>query len=290
VLDMVDAFNETNNQNTLSLKKKENKKKIFMGSSNSESMDLIEDISSMFDKHYPAYFKNLEIFFRKVNCDKFNQKESSESVKKLLFDMISFIPKNRPSCKKIGESIHVILQEYEKKHEINLVKKSNDLKIQMKEEDRLAQIENNFLLYNFVTNKKYRPIFREFLLGEFSKENLEFLEEVEKFRELKSLEKRIRKSKEIYQTFIIEGAKYELNLSSKVKSIFEVEMKQQHDQNFCDITMLDGLFDHVIRYCMDDSYCRFQMSDEFKILYQKSRRKSIKSVGELISSLMNKNE
>jgi hypothetical protein len=204
--------------------------------------------------------------------------------------MISFIPKNRPSCKKVEETIQIILYEFEKKHEINLVKKSNDLKIQMKEEDRLAQIDTNFLLYNFVTNKKFRPIFREFLLSEFSKENLDFLEEVEKFREIKSLEKRIRKAKEIHQTFIVEGAKHELNLSSKVKLIFESEMKQQHDQNFCDINLLDGLFDHVIRYCMDDSYCRFQMSDEFKILYQKSRRKSIKSVGELISSLMKKNE
>jgi hypothetical protein len=68
---MVDAFNESSDkQDTLSLHKKKNNNKLFIGSSKSESMDLIDDISSMFDKHYPAYYKNLEIFFRKVNGNK----------------------------------------------------------------------------------------------------------------------------------------------------------------------------------------------------------------------------
>jgi hypothetical protein len=65
---MVDAFNESSDkQDTLSLHKKN---KLFIGSSKSESMDLIDDISSMFDKHYPSYYKNLEIYFRKVNRNK----------------------------------------------------------------------------------------------------------------------------------------------------------------------------------------------------------------------------
>lgn len=69
------------------------------------------------------------------------------------------------------------------------------------------------------TNLDGRHLFRQFVTAEVSSENLDFYENVEEFKKLKPGKKAtIQKANEIYNTYLKEGAKRELNLDAETRT------------------------------------------------------------------------
>ena len=200
-------------------------------------------------------------------------------------DMLSSSPKIRPTSKKVLEKLKKMLDEHQKEQQILKEKKQEQMKLLKEEDEKQRKIDDCFILSNFVYNKKYTPIFKKFLKEEYSSENLEFIEEIEKFKLIKTDEKRIQKSKEISQLFIKKGAKFELNIKSKIKVLFFKEFENYEKNNQSPVNMFDGIVDEVI-ICMIDSYFRFQLSNEYKELYLTAKRKSTKSLSNFISSIL----
>ena len=199
--------------------------------------------------------------------------------------MLSSSPKIRPTSKKVLEKLKKMLDEHQKEQQILKEKKQEQMKLLKEEDEKQRKIDDCFILSNFVYNKKYTPIFKKFLKEEYSSENLEFIEEIEKFKLIKTDEKRIQKSKEISQLFIKKGAKFELNIKSKIKVLFFKEFENYEKNNQSPVNMFDGIVDEVI-ICMIDSYFRFQLSNEYKELYLTAKRKSTKSLSNFISSIL----
>ena len=200
-------------------------------------------------------------------------------------DMLSSSPKIRPTSKKVSEKLKKMLDEHQKEQQILKEKKQEQMKLLKEEDEKQRKIDDCFILSNFVYNKKYTPIFKKFLKEEYSSENLEFIEEIEKFKLIKTDEKRIQKSKEISQLFIKKGAKFELNIKSKIKVLFFKEFENYEKNNQSPVNMVDGIVDEVI-ICMIDSYFRFQLTNEYKELYLTAKRKSTKSLSNFISSIL----
>eukprot|EP01080_Neovahlkampfia_damariscottae_P011879 gene11879-5206_t len=244
-------------------------------SRNSRSDDE-EETEDMFDN--PKYEVEVSLYLSKLNAN--------NDLKKMIMDMLSNSPKNRPSAKKLLEKLTKMLNEHHKEQENLVLKKREETRILQDEEEKSRKIDDSFILSNFIYNKKYAPVFKKFLEDEFSSENLEFIEEIERFKSIKSNEKRIQKSKEITHLFMKKGAKFELNVKSKIKVLFFSDLESYEKENECPMNLFDGVVDEVI-ITMIDSYFRFQLTNEYKELYDGAKRKSRNSIGNLLSSFLN---
>jgi regulator of G-protein signaling len=185
--------------------------------------------------------------------------------------MLSFHAKNRPNTRKVLEKLRKFLKEHQNDQELLKEKVNEQIKKTKEEEDRLRKFEEAFLLSNFIQNKKHLNAFKIFLRNEFSEENLEFIEEVEKFRKLTSDEKRYQKCKEIWSLFIKPKAKMEINMRANIRRLFEDELSN-YDSTTCPVNLYDDVVDEVIM-SMVDSYYRFQLTNEYKelVISAKSR-------------------
>jgi hypothetical protein len=201
--------------------------------------------------------------------------------------MIHFEPKNRPNARKVLDKLKKILEEFKQEQENLEFKYGQQMKQAYEEEEKLRKFDESFLLSNFIYNKKYVPIFKKFLEVEYSSENIEFIEEVERFKTIKSDEKRIQRSKEIFAIYIKHGASKELNLNSTIRKLFYQELESYKNENKSPINMYDAIVDEVI-ICMVDGFYRFQLTEDYKELYsQAKRRSSTNSISNFLSSILN---
>jgi hypothetical protein len=202
-------------------------------------------------------------------------------------EMLNFEPKTRPNARKVLDKIKKILEEFKQEQENLDFKYGQQMKQAYEEEEKLRKFDESFLLSNFIYNKKFVPLLKKFLKEEHSSENIEFIEEVEKFKTIKSDEKRFQRSKEIFAIYIKHGAPQELNLNSTIRKLFYQELESYKNENKSPTNMYDAIVDEVI-ICMVDGFYRFQLTEDYKELYsQAKRRSSTNSLSNFLSSILN---
>eukprot|EP01117_Protostelium_nocturnum_P005260 TRINITY_DN1912_c0_g1_i1.p1 TRINITY_DN1912_c0_g1~~TRINITY_DN1912_c0_g1_i1.p1 ORF type:complete len:416 (-),score=154.61 TRINITY_DN1912_c0_g1_i1:37-1284(-) len=113
---------------------------------------------------------------------------------------------------------------------------------------------------------------RQFLEEEYSIENLEFVEQVEKLRELSDQTEIKKKIESIEWNFLREGSQHQINLSSEAK-------KKINTQKIASQTLSNRIFDQavveILHLIQDDSFPRFKKSntyDRMKKRFSKSKR------------------
>eukprot|EP01080_Neovahlkampfia_damariscottae_P006294 gene6294-10300_t len=226
----------------------------------------------------PQYYTDCQMLLQ--------DKEINEGFKKLILDTLNYYGSNRPTTSKLLEKL--------KKLETQMIKQEDELSMLLAkenkekrlEEERLQTIEDSFQIHRFMKNKKYRVLFKKFLEMEYAIENINFIEEVENFKTLKSSEQRYKRSNELYHLFLELNSKYELNISSSIRIVLKSEL-EQFDETNCPVNLFDGIVNEVIICCLSDSYARFKSTEDFKMLYSKAKRKSTNSISGLISLLLN---
>ena len=102
---------------------------------------------------------------------------------------------------------------------------------------------------------------------EFAEDNLRFWEEVGKFKKLKPTDKSLRKkADEIFELFVKDGAEAEINLPGAIRKNIIAEFAS----NDVKITVFDQAYKSIFHLMENDSFRRFNRSEEFK-LYVKSK-------------------
>jgi regulator of G-protein signaling len=79
----------------------------------------------------------------------------------------------------------------------------------------------------FLTNKDAKEVFKQFLVREFSVENLMFYTEVQYFKKLTDQEEIEETSNQIYETYVQAGAPFEINISADKRSKVEQFVKSK---------------------------------------------------------------
>ncbi|KAL0485383.1 regulator of G-protein signaling [Acrasis kona] len=110
----------------------------------------------------------------------------------------------------------------------------------------------------------FRDAFKKFCEQEKNAENIEFLEQLEKYKSNPSYEQRVKIQKQLYDKFIKQGAETQLNISSEMSEEQRVLLvkKQGHDDVF------DPLEDNIKSLVMQDSYARFIKTPAAQELYK----------------------
>jgi len=144
------------------------------------------------------------------------------------------------------------------RHKYSKVPEEDDLRdTNASSDEKLSSAKKELSSINRVL---HHPIavryFTEYLISEFSVENIIFLKAVEHFH----TDPNIKSAQKIYNDFIIDEAPTELNINFKIKDITRNKLSSG------EITadLFDNVRTIIIRQLEEDNWVRFQRSDHFK--------------------------
>ena len=200
--------------------------------------------------------------------------------------MLNYYGQNRPNSLKLLEKLRKLESEIIKKEDQLSILIASENREKRMEEERIQKIEDGFQINNFLKNKKYRELFKKFLEEEFAIENINFIEEIESYKMMKLTEQRYKKSKEIFESYLELNSKFELNISSSIRNVLKLEFEKFDETNIPE-NIFDSVVNEVIICCLSDSYSRFKLTNKFKELYSKEKRRSTNSISNFISGLLN---
>lgn len=130
----------------------------------------------------------------------------------------------------------------------------------------VTEIEKLHDIQAFLTKPKLQMYFLNFCKKEFSLENPLFMQEVRAYKKIKNDEKRAKRAKDIFATFIESGALLELNIDSRQRSTVRAALDK------APLDIFDIVLAHV-EVVINDTFSRFETSAQFKYLEQKARDK-----------------
>eukprot|EP01080_Neovahlkampfia_damariscottae_P000154 gene154-4400_t len=167
--------------------------------------------------------------------------------------------------------------EKNKKHTSKQSSKKNEgLSIEKNNSSKKEFRQSNFVLhFNAVfSEKEIGNDFRKFLKGEINEEPWVFLEELKKLKQIEDKEKFFVKSKYIVENFIIEKAKYEINIHGNTKKEILVNLDSILNEEYFDQKKVyQNLFHNVERIIKQELYHepwkRFLRSKACELLIRK---------------------
>ncbi|XP_063721374.1 putative uncharacterized protein DDB_G0272516 isoform X2 [Symsagittifera roscoffensis] len=124
-------------------------------------------------------------------------------------------------------------------------------------EQVIAEMKKGFL--NVLRSQSALPLFHQFLVKEFSEENLEFWMNVEQFRGMEDPVDRMEKAEEIYETFVSNCAHKQVNMDARLHSDIKSKMAIATTSNntSCSSTLFNNAQDATFKLMERDSYKRF---------------------------------
>ncbi len=133
-----------------------------------------------------------------------------------------------------------------------------------KEKQRVVELQFDV---NFSIDS-WREEFKEFCKKEYNYENALFLEHVLQYKQSKNLESRVKKAKEIFEKFLVIGAKMELNIGAKLREDETYSVRK----NIGQIDLFDKLASHVkAELFQNDLLLRFEQ-EQAKTLAAKQKK------------------
>eukprot|EP01114_Cavostelium_apophysatum_P000953 TRINITY_DN10827_c0_g1_i1.p1 TRINITY_DN10827_c0_g1~~TRINITY_DN10827_c0_g1_i1.p1 ORF type:complete len:910 (-),score=260.82 TRINITY_DN10827_c0_g1_i1:58-2787(-) len=132
------------------------------------------------------------------------------------------------------------------------------------EDSKFAAIDEFNSFRTFLNNSVCLDLFKVFLIGEHSEENLVFWNEAEKFKLMKDKNLMRMKAKYLYQMFLKAGANLELNLPHNTFTI--IRNRFEKPNYVPDSSAFDEAAKEIFNLMQTDSFERFKKSDFQKIL------------------------
>jgi hypothetical protein len=192
-----------------------------------------------------------------------------DEIKKIVFEMLRSADK-RPKIKDALIRLNTLKGIFEKQDIDGVVSQFKTFEESPVLEPQVKQkkSEDAFTLIGFLSDPDLRPFFHTFLQTEFAEEPMVFLIEVEKYKLKK--EERAPIVSEIYKNFIDSStAKYEINVTHKLKKLFSKEMDRQIAENNFKDDLFDALLNHVVGRSLQEPFFRFKSTSKFKEIKKK---------------------
>ncbi|KAJ6244822.1 regulator of g protein signaling [Anaeramoeba flamelloides] len=134
-------------------------------------------------------------------------------------------------------------------------------------------IEGDEVSFEEMMEDPYRRFyFRHFLEAEFATENLDFFQEVEKYREITSEEERVKVADRIFKIYVQSGTEAEINIEYIDRENIEKDLKKG-----ADIDVFDKAGKHIHFLMKNNSYPRFLKSKFFQKLLWKCQSRDFHS-------------
>jgi hypothetical protein len=195
--------------------------------------------------------------------------KAHDEIKKIVFEMLRPAEK-RPKIKDALIRLNTLKGIFEKQDidgvvsQFKTFEESPILEAQVKQK----KSEDAFSLIGFLSDSELRPYFHTFLQTEFAEEPMVFLIEVEKYKLKK--DDRASTVSEIYKNFIDSStAKYEINVTHKLKKLFSKDMDRQISENIFQDDLFDALLNHVVGRSLQEPFFRFKSTQKFKDIKKK---------------------
>ncbi|KAJ6251539.1 hypothetical protein M0813_14894 [Anaeramoeba flamelloides] len=119
--------------------------------------------------------------------------------------------------------------------------------------------------FSFLISNKYSmSYFEQFLITQFSQENLEFWKQVNLYQNTFDLSERIICAKSIIEKFVIENSESQVNIDSMTRTDI---LSKYGKQNY-PLTLFNKAEDEILKLMETDSFSRFKRSPLFKKLQQ----------------------
>ncbi|XP_075245092.1 uncharacterized protein LOC142339176 isoform X1 [Convolutriloba macropyga] len=114
----------------------------------------------------------------------------------------------------------------------------------------VSEMRKGFI--NVLKSQSALPLFHQFLMKEFSEENLEFWMDVEQYRQIDNDQARQQKALQIYNTFVSECAHKQVNMDARLHS--DIKCKLARD---CSSSLFNDAQAATFKLMERDSYKRF---------------------------------
>jgi len=130
-----------------------------------------------------------------------------------------------------------------------------------------SEAESQFLF--FLQKNEFRMPFRAYMEKEFSQENLDFWQRIDRFKwrynstcEIRAPDL-IKEAVDIYKSFIPEGSPHSINVPSKIlenlKSVFEDSFRFPNGINQW---IFDDAYESVLKLMYSDTFARYKLTKE----------------------------